>query len=245
MHILIVYAHPEPKSFNGALRDLAMSVLTEQGHKVQVSDLYAMNFKAVANRDDFIKLADPDFFKLTVEQGKAYENGTLSPDIVAEVEKLFWADFVLLQFPMWWFSMPAILKGWIDRVFITGAIYGGTDARGVRIYDNGGLQGKKAMISVTLGGFAGMNSVSGINGDIDQELFHINHGILYFTGMQVLPSFVTYAPAQAGQDGRKQILDEYKQRLLSIETTPSLSYRPLTDYDNNFVLKTGGNCPRG
>ncbi|MEH2422181.1 MAG: NAD(P)H-dependent oxidoreductase [Nostoc sp.] len=239
MNTLIVYAHPEPKSFNGALKDLAISVLSEQGHKVKVSDLYAMNFKAVANQDDFSKLADPDFLKLQVEQGKAYNNGTLAPDIVAEIEKLFWADLVVLQFPMWWFSMPAILKGWVDRVFITGAIYGGTDSRGARIYNNGGLQGRKAMISVTLGGFAGMNSMSGINGDINQQLFPINHGVLYFAGMQVLPSFVAYAPAQVGQNGREQILDEYKQRLLSIQTTPPLSYRPLADYDHNFVLKSG------
>lgn len=239
MNILIVYANPEPKSFNGALKNLALSVFSEQGHTVKVSDLYAMNFKAVANRDDFRELSNPDFFKLQVEQGKAYQNETLAPDIAAEIENLFWADFVLLQFPIWWFSMPAILKGWVDRVFITGAIYGGTDSQGARMYSNGGLQGRKAMISVTLGGFAGMNSASGINGDIDQQLFHINHGMLYFTGMQVIPPFIAYAPAQIGQDAREQILDEYKQRLLSIETTLPLPYHPLTDYDDNFVLKSG------
>lgn len=239
MNILIVYAHPEPKSFNGALKDLAVSVLTTQGHEVEVSDLYAMNFKAVADRDDFSDLIDPTFFKLKVEQDKGYQNGTIAPDIAAEIEKLFWADFVLLQFPMWWFSMPAILKGWVDRVFISGAIYGGTNDRGIRLYDNAGLQGKKAMISVTLGGLADMNTKRGINGDIDQQLFSINHGVLYFSGMQVLPSFVTYAPAQVGSDGRDKILSEYKQRLLSIETTMPIPYQPLADYDDKFVLKSG------
>lgn len=61
MNVLIVYAHPEPNSFNGALKELAVRVLTEQGHQVQVSDLYAMNFKAVADRDDFENCPTPNF----------------------------------------------------------------------------------------------------------------------------------------------------------------------------------------
>ncbi|AHV95744.1 NAD(P)H-dependent oxidoreductase [Paenibacillus sabinae] len=65
MNVLIVYAHPEPKSFNGALKDLAVAFLTAEGHQVQVSDLYAMKFKAAADRDDFLKAENPDFFKIS------------------------------------------------------------------------------------------------------------------------------------------------------------------------------------
>ncbi|QWU17002.1 NAD(P)H dehydrogenase (quinone) [Paenibacillus sophorae] len=54
MNVLIVYAHPEPGSFNGAMKDLAVATLIDEGHQVKVSDLYAMNFKAVADRDDFL-----------------------------------------------------------------------------------------------------------------------------------------------------------------------------------------------
>jgi Putative NADPH-quinone reductase (modulator of drug activity B) len=54
MNILIVYAHPEPRSLNAALKDFAVMHLRQQGHSVQVSDLYAMKFKAVLDTDDFL-----------------------------------------------------------------------------------------------------------------------------------------------------------------------------------------------
>lgn len=89
MKVLIVYAHHEPKSFNGALRDTAVAVLTAAGHEVAVSDLHAMNFNPVAGPGDFTgPLANPD-------------HGTLAADIVAEQEKLRWADAVILQFPLY------------------------------------------------------------------------------------------------------------------------------------------------
>ncbi|WP_246014345.1 NAD(P)H-dependent oxidoreductase [Paenibacillus rhizophilus] len=124
MNVLIVYAHPEPESFNGALKDLAVAALTEEGHLVQVSDLYAMKFKAAADRDDFLMPVNPDFFKYQLEQGHASRTNTFSPDIKEEQEKLLWADFVIFQFPLWWYSVPAILKGWFDRVFASGFVYG-------------------------------------------------------------------------------------------------------------------------
>ncbi|AKG33335.1 NAD(P)H-dependent oxidoreductase [Paenibacillus durus] len=78
MNVLLVYAHPEPKSFNGALKDLAVAFLTDEGHQVKVSDLYAMNFKAAADRDDFLMLENPDFFMYQFEQGKATKTNTFA-----------------------------------------------------------------------------------------------------------------------------------------------------------------------
>lgn len=232
MNVFIVYAHPEPKSFTAAMKDLAVSVLTEAGHNVKVSDLHAMNFKAVADKDDFLELENPDFLKYQVEQKVAYENGKLAPDIVAEHEKLSWADFVIFVFPLWWFSVPAIMKGWVDRIFTTGFVYGNG-----KWYDCGGLQGKKAMLSLTTGGPATMYSSIGLNGDIEQILFSINHGILYFSGMEVLPPFIAWAVARVGDEGRQKYLEEYKQRLLSLDSTETFEYRPVSDYDEEFMLK--------
>ncbi|MGB3511011.1 MAG: NAD(P)H-dependent oxidoreductase [Microcoleaceae cyanobacterium] len=234
MNIFIVYAHSEPKSFNGALKDLAVDLLTEKGHNVKISDLYAMKFQPVADREDFLELDNPDFFKYQIEQKIAYENGKLASDIVAEQEKLVWADFVILQFPLWWFSVPAIMKGWVDRVFTTGFAYGGG-----KMYDKGGLKGKKAMLSVTIGGGKPMYSKTGLNGDIEQILFPIHHGILYFVGMEVLPPFITWAPARVGDEGRQKYLEDYRQILLNLESIPSIKYRPLSDYDDEFKLKPG------
>ena len=137
MNVLIVHAHEEPKSFNGAMKDTAVRVLKESGHTVEVSDLYAMKFNPVGGKHDFTTLADPDFFKYGVEQTKATEARTFAPDVVAEQEKLFRADFLIFQFPLWWFGLPAILKGWVDRVFAAGLTYGGG-----RWYSNGVLQGQ-------------------------------------------------------------------------------------------------------
>lgn len=234
MKVLIVYAHPEPKSFNGALKDLAVSILTENGHTVQVSDLYSMKFKAVADREDFLELENPDFLKYQTEQNLAYEKGQLAPDIIAEQEKLLWSDIVILQFPLWWFSLPAIMKGWVDRVMTTGFAYGGG-----KIYDRGGLKGRKGMLVLTTGGPATMYSQTGLNGDIDQILFAINHGILNFVGLEVLPPFVAWSVARAGDEGRQHYLELYKHRLFNLENTPPIPYRPLSDYDETLQLKPG------
>lgn len=232
MNVLIVYAHPEPQSFNGAMKELAVSVLNDQGHAVKVSDLYAMQFQAVATGDDFTKRADSAFLKYQTEQEHAEDHDGFVPDISAEHEKLRWADFVLFQFPLWWFSLPAIMKGWVDRVFSMGYVYGGG-----KFYDKGGLKGKKAMLAVTTGGSHSMYQTDGVNGNILDILFHIQHGMLYFAGMEVLPPYIVYQPAGIGQQGREQALHEFKNRLLTIENTPVLPFHPLSHYDEQFRLK--------
>jgi NAD(P)H dehydrogenase (quinone) len=233
MNILIVYAHPEPKSFNGAMKDLAVSVLTQQGHQVKVSDLYEMKFKALADHEDFAELDYPEFLKEKTEQNVSSEKVKLAQDIVAEQEKLLWADVLILQFPLWCFSLPAIMKGWVDRVFTTGFSFGGG-----KLYDKGGLKGKKAMLALTVGEPASRYSQTKLNEDIEKILFAINHEILYFVGMEVLPPFIALSPARVGDEGRKQYLEDYSQRLLSLESTEAITYRPMSNYDKNFQLKS-------
>src|ERR1700755_2355023 len=104
---LIVYAHAEPRSLNGSLKDLAVSTLEAAGHEVRVSDLYAMNWKAVVDAADFGGHA-PSPLQVTPRSAGAYDAGALTPDVAAEQEKLLWADTVVFQFPMWWYTMPAI-----------------------------------------------------------------------------------------------------------------------------------------
>src|ERR1700730_8633409 len=115
MNVLIVYAHPEPRSLNGAIRDFSVERLRRAGHDVQLSDLYAMRWKATFDAADF---PDRDANEPLDPEGAskhAYETGTQTPDIAAEQDKLRQADVLILQFPMWWYTMPAILKGWVDR----------------------------------------------------------------------------------------------------------------------------------
>lgn len=116
MKVLLIYAHPEPRSLNGALKNFAIRHLQQAGHEVQVSDLYAMRWKAGYDADDSGAPPVGEFWRPTLDSKQAFAQGTQSADIVAEQEKLLWADMVIFQFPLWWFSMPAIMKGWIDRV---------------------------------------------------------------------------------------------------------------------------------
>lgn len=231
MNTLVIYAHQETRSFNGALRDLAFSVLEENGHQVKLSDLYAMKFKASADQDDFIRLQNPEHFKLGPEQKHAQENNLYTEDIRLEHEKLLWADFVLFQFPLYWFSMPAIMKGWVDRVLGVGFAYGGK-----MWYENGGLKGRKAMLSLTTGGGPSIYSPRGRNGDMELLLWPIQNGILRFVGFDVLPPFIAWGPAGAAPEHREKYLEEFRQRLLTVETTLPLFFHPSEDYDQKYEL---------
>jgi NAD(P)H dehydrogenase (quinone) len=235
VNVLIVYAHPEPKSFNGAMRDLAFQTLQEAGHDVTVSDLYAMRFNAVVGPEDFHgERADPDFLRIAREQTKAFETGSLSPDIVAEQEKLKRADLVIMQFPIWWFGMPAILKGWADRIFARGFAY-----IAGRKYDTGMFRGKTAMLAVTTGTSADTYAPDGIDGDILNVLWPVHNGLLRYSGFDVLPPFVAYMPGRVGQSGREAYLEGYRKRLIDLEKTPKLFFHPAQDYGPNERLKPG------
>lgn len=231
MKALIVYAHQEPQSFNGAMLNLAKEELKKQGYTVQVTDLYAESFHANATSRDFSQRANPDYLKFQFEQEHAYRTGTLASDIKREQEKLAWADFVLLQFPLWWFSLPAVLKGWVDRVFTPGFVYGGG-----RWYSDGRLKGKKTMLSLTTGATAEMFSKFGIHGSLDKILFPIHHGILYFSGMEVLPPYVAWGPARVSEEQRFLYLQQFSQRLQSLDGTESLKFHPLSHYNSDFTL---------
>lgn len=219
MRVLIVHAHPEPKSFNGAMRDLAVSVLTEQGHTVDVSDLYAMRFNAVGGPSDFTEMSGADHFKYQAEQRIAAQNGTFVPEVQVEIEKLLRAEVVIFQFPLWWFSLPAILKGWVDRVFAMGVAYGPGQT-----YATGPLRGKRTMLALTTGGPEAAYMPGGRNGEISMQLYPIQHGILYFAGMDVLPPYVAWSPVRVEPDVRARYLAEYRERLLALETTQPLTW---------------------
>jgi NAD(P)H dehydrogenase (quinone) len=234
MNVLLVHAHEEPKSFNGAMRDTAVAVLGASSHTVEVSDLYPMGFNPVGGRHDFTTLANPQFFKYGVEQTTASEAKTFSPDVATEQQKLFRADFLIFQFPLWWFGLPAILKGWVDRVFAAGLTYGGG-----RWYSNGVFKGKRAMLSCTTGGPASIYSPHGLNGDINTLLFPIQHGILYFVGFDVLPPFIAYGVARSTPQQREEYLRAYADRLRAWSSTEPIPFPSLEQYDETLQLKPG------
>lgn len=232
MKVFIVHAHAEPQSFNGTLTRHAQAVLEAAGHQVQVSDLCEMKFNAVSDHHNFVTIKNPSYYRQQTEEVYATETDGFAEEIQAEIDKLDWCDVLIFQFPLWWFSVPAILKGWVDRVFAMGRIYGGG-----KWYDNGVFKGKRAMLSVTTGGPQTMYSKLGLNGHLDTILYPINHGILRFVGFDVLPPFVVWSATRITPQERQTYLDAYKQRLLSLQETPAIVYPSLTNYDETFQLK--------
>ena len=218
MRVLIVLAHPEPQSYNGALFDTAIATLEAAGHSVSTSDLYRMDFDPVSSRKNFSSVKDPDYLKLQVEELHASEGGGFAPDLEAELAKLEAADLVIWQFPLWWFGLPAILKGWVDRVFAMGRAYGGD-----RVYDTGMFKGKRALLSLTTGGPEGAYTAEGFNGDLDAILRPIHRGILQFTGFAVLAPQIVYAPVRAETEQRVAWLQAWAERLRSIESEQPIS----------------------
>jgi NAD(P)H dehydrogenase (quinone) len=167
-------------------------------------------------------------FHPSLDSKQAYENGTQSLDIAAEQEKLRWADTVIFQFPLWWFTMPAIMKGWVERVYAYGFAYGygdHSDSHWGDRYGEGNLSGKRAMLVVTAGGWESHYSERGINGPIDDLLFPIQHGILYYPGFDVLPPFVVYQTGKMDKDRFHGICDSLSQRLETLQSTQPIPFR--------------------
>lgn len=187
MNILYVYAHPNPSSFNSALKKRAMDTLNASNINIQMSNLYDLQFKAVADWQDF-KIDENSKKQYFLAQQDAYLKQALSNDITNELAKIAWADHIILQFPLWWFSTPAILKGWLDRVLVKGFAY---DAG--KVFQDGLLKGKSASFIVTTQSPETAYQSDGVHqATIDTFLHHINH-TFRFVGMAVKKHFVTYA----------------------------------------------------
>jgi NAD(P)H dehydrogenase (quinone) len=204
-----VYAHPEPGSFTGALKDRAVESLTRAGHVVEVSDLYAEGFNPVAGRHDFTSVADPERFHYQTEQEFAASSGTFAEDVSREQRRLEAADLLVLQFPLWWGGPPAILKGWCERVLAYGFAY--VDGRR---FDTGLFKGRHAIFSVTTGGTPERFSADGVYGEIERVLYPVERLLLRYMGFEVLPPFVAYGAPRGDDALRQSYLDAWEARIL-------------------------------
>ena len=129
---LIVIAHPDPNSFNQAIQTHLVAALEAQNHQVRVRDLYGLEFDPVLSLDEL----------------KRYDSqeGEVPADVKAEQDEILWADHLIFIYPTWWWSMPAVMKGYFDRVFLPGFAFS-ADEHGIK----GLLAGKKAWIIQTTG----------------------------------------------------------------------------------------------
>ncbi|WAC55335.1 NAD(P)H-dependent oxidoreductase [Gordonia sp. SL306] len=215
MRALWVLAHPDSESLSGHLRDVGVRALRENGWEVSQSDLYAMNWDPV----------------LRDEGGK---------DVETEQAKLCAADLVVLQFPLWWYGMPAIMKGWVDRVFERGFAYDviATETGRARKYGDGGLVGRRALTIVTAGDRPGSLGPRGISGDIEDVLWTTLHGTLWYSGMEALrPHLVTRA-RDVDESTIGEIEVDLTDRLVRLRDEDPIPYLPLDEqyYDHSIRL---------
>ncbi len=208
MRVLIVHAHPEPASFAAALMRAARDELLQLGHEVEVSDLYALGFDPVSDRRNFRSVLDPLRYRQQAEEAHAASVGGFAPELTAEMEKVARCEVLLLSFPIWWLGMPAILKGWVDRVFAAGVAYGGG-----RVFERGVMRGKRAMVVVTTGGLEREYDGTGAYDRMERVLYPVHRGILEFTGFEVLAPFVSYGPGRIPDGHRARDLEALRERM--------------------------------
>lgn len=234
MHALIVLSHPEPKSFNAALKDVAMETLARGSHGVEVSDLYTDGFQPAEGPDHYPARAEPDRFSALGEQRHASRSGTLPADVRREIDRLDRADLVILQFPLWWHGPPAMLKGWFDRVFVNGDLYTSTMR-----YDRGRFTGKRAIVAVTTGAPEAAFGPCSRGGDIDRMLWPVHYS-LHYLGFAVLPAFVAYGIqghgyAYADDAAASRLRDDYKamwrDNLTRLDEAVPLRFPGWSDWD--------------
>lgn len=185
MNYLIVYGHYNPDSFNRALLDVLTGTLGTT-HQVEVRDLYSLHFNPV----------------LTGADMEALEKGTPPVDIQAEQDFVRWADMLIFVYPIWWSSMPAIVKGYIDRVFSFGFAYT-VDETGPR----GLLGGKKVYIANTTGADQETNSEYGVF----QSMHNLTDvGIFQFCGLEIAGHNYLTAVPYITDDERQVMLAKFK-----------------------------------
>jgi putative NADPH-quinone reductase len=111
MRVLAVYCHPNPDSFVAAARDRALSGLERAGHEVRLTDLYAAGFEPA----------------LTAEERRTHRDPGVAAELQGYADDLTWAEALVLIYPTWWSGQPSMLKGWIDRVWVSGVAWAMAD----------------------------------------------------------------------------------------------------------------------
>lgn len=165
MQALIVVAHPDPQSLTHAVAARLAAGLSESGHRAETADLAAEGF-------------DPRFNAGDIEG--FYRRDDAPADVLAEQARIDRADALALAFPVYWWSMPALLKGWIDRVFANGWAYDEADGRVVK---------KLQRLQVHLVGVGGAGRGTYAKHGYEAAMkTQIDHGIFDYCGAQVRTS---------------------------------------------------------
>lgn len=214
------------------MRDTTKDALERSAWQTSLTDLQAIDFNPVASSADFGSRSRPEYLVYSLEQRHAWQTRTIDPQIAAEVEAVRNADLLVLVFPIFWYSVPAQLKGWIERVFLSGVFYGGR-----RVYDHGGMRGKHAMVVASLGGREHMFGPDAIHGDLKGMLRHLLQGTLGYVGYSVYEPFFAYHVPYVDNTERTSMLTKLSHEISSIGGREVLPMPSLDDFDEEFRPK--------
>jgi NAD(P)H dehydrogenase (quinone) len=159
--------------------------------------------------------------------------------VKAEIAHLEAADLLILQYPMWWHLPPAMLKGWFDRVFVFGAVYGSQ-----RRFEKGHFRGKRAMLSLTVGTSAETYAHDGRSGDIDLLLWPV-HFTLAYVGFDVLSPFIAYgveaglrySDASVVETRLRQIEQDWRDSLARLGDRRVIPFNRMAEWGSDGRLK--------
>lgn len=239
MRALILLAHPEPRSFNAHLAAQAAEQLRHDALQVDVVDLYAEGFDPLEAAHHHSSRLQPGRFDAQREQRYGAEQGRLPADVQRHLQLLQAADRVILQFPLWWFAAPAILKGWLDRVLVYGPMYNSR----LR-HEHGAMRGKRALLSVTTGSSARACAVDGREGDTRLLLWPLMYCLRY-VGFDGLEPHVVHGVRSGLAPERVQAHDEalaaatyyYRERLAHWTQWPTVPFNDSDDFEDGVVLR--------
>lgn len=205
--VLIVVSHPDAvNSFNQKMVKVAQEALKKKGFEVRVNNLVASQFSPYAGKPDFKELKNKDKFDYQLEQKVALEKGTFIDEIKKQQDDLVWCDYVIHQFPFYWFSIPGLHKAWVDRVLSYHFAYG---------QDHAHLKGKKWLTAVTTGGPEAMYTKDGAwGGTVEELLKHFNQITPKFCQMESLPIFVAHGVNFSKDEAKEQFLKDYEAHLV-------------------------------
>lgn len=187
MKALVIFAHPSPQSYNAAILDAVKAELGQQQVEVRVKDLYQMNWNSTLGLSDLQQIY----------------SGGLPEDIAQEQADIKWADALILIGPVWWWTLPAIMKGYIDRVMTYGFAYtfGEKGMQGL-------LTGKRVVVITTSGQDERSATASGMIESIKKGFVNAVFGNCGFAPIAYKNC---YAVVTISDEERKRYLEEVRE----------------------------------
>lgn len=238
--VLWLSAHPEPASLTTSLAHSGIRTLRAQGQQVITSDLYAMGWDPVVRRDNLDRRGATGRVEVAKQGRSAYLENALPDDVAREQAKLRRADALVVQFPLWWYGMPALLKGWFDRVFVSGFAFGADPGTGRRLrFEQGPFRGKRALAVITAGDRPRAFGARGISGPPTELFYWLLHGTFAYTGMSALHPWILPSADFTSEDDFTVASDSLATRLAGLFDEEPIRYREqfTGDYTGDWDLQ--------